>query len=68
MLQLNPPIPMYIPEQDIEGWAHFIIDYGPESYVYFVILTDKGEWWTYDNTKVKGCINKTMNRYEKNRD
>jgi len=65
--QLNPPIPFYVPEFDMEGWAFLVTDYGPESYLYFTILMDNGEIWTFDNTKVRGCINKTLGRYEKNR-
>ena len=29
LLQLNPPVPLDIPKG--EGFAHFLIDYGPES-------------------------------------
>lgn len=29
VIQLNPPLPMVTPKG--EGWAHFLIDYGPES-------------------------------------
>ena len=65
--QLNPPIPFYVPSMDLEGWAFLVNDYGPESYIYFTILMDNGEIWTFDNTKVRGCVNKTLGRYEKNR-
>ena len=65
-IQVNPPIPVYIVDKEVEGWIHFFTDYGPESYIYFTILTDSGEWWTLDNTKVRGCFNTSMNRYPKN--
>lgn len=63
MIQLNPPIPCYIPSLKIEGWIHFIIDYGVESNIYFLILTDNGDFVTLDNTKVKGQYNRTLNRF-----
>ena len=63
MLQLDPPLPCYIPSLKIEGWIHFIIDYGIESNIYFVIITDNGDFVTLDNTKVKGAYNRTLNRF-----
>jgi hypothetical protein len=47
---------------DMEGWAFLVTDYGPESYLYFTLIMDNNEIWTFDNTKVRGCINKTLNR------
>jgi hypothetical protein len=29
LVQLNPPLPLETPKG--AGWAHFVIDYGPES-------------------------------------
>jgi hypothetical protein len=37
--QLNPPLPMVTPKG--EGWAHFLIDYGPD-----------GARWTVPNPEV----------------
>lgn len=62
MKQLNPPIPFYVPSMDMEGWAFLVNDYGPESYLYFTLIMDNNEIWTFDNTKIRGCINKTLNR------
>lgn len=39
MLQLNPPIPMNTPK----GFAHLVIDYGPESDLYWTVLIMKRE-------------------------
>lgn len=60
--QLNPPIPFYVPSMDMEGWAFLVTDYGPESYLYFTLIMDNNEVWTFDNTKIRGCYNKTLNR------
>jgi hypothetical protein len=64
ILQLNPPLPMMCEKGD--GLAHFIIDYGPESHLYWVIFLDNsGECWTLDNTKVRMQQNITMGRIYK---
>ena len=36
--QLNPPLPMETPKGG--GWAHFLIDYGPESALLWVVFMD----------------------------
>jgi hypothetical protein len=52
MLQLNPPIPLNTPKG--EGFAHLVIDYGPESDLYWtVLITETGEIWTYANKYVR---------------
>lgn len=51
-MQLYPPIPMNTPKG--EGFAHVMLDYGPESDLYWVVLiTDTGEIWTYANRYVR---------------
>ena len=61
MIQLNPPIPMNTPKG--EGFAHLMIDYGPESDLYWVVLiTETGEIWTYANRYVRGSKNITLGR------
>ena len=61
MLQLNPPIPMCTPKG--EGFAHFLIDYGPESDLYWtVFITETGEIWTYANKYVRASKNITLGR------
>lgn len=64
MLQLNPPIPFYVPEMDMEGWAFLVSDYGPESYIYFTLLMDNGEVWTFPNTRIRGCFNPSLGRFK----
>ncbi len=61
MLQLNPPIPMNTPKG--EGFAHVLIDYGPESDLYWtVLITETGEIWTYANRHVRAAKNITLGR------
>lgn len=61
ILQLDPPIPMNTPKG--EGFAHFLIDYGMESDLYWtVFITDTGEIWTYANKLVRASKNITLGR------
>ena len=61
VLQLNPPIPMNTPKG--EGFAHILIDYGPESDLYWtVLITETGEIWTYANRFVRASKNITLGR------
>jgi hypothetical protein len=59
--QLNPPLPL----QTVKGggWAHFVIDYGPESALLWVVFMDAdGACWTVPNTEVRMCFNWTLGR------
>jgi len=59
--QLNPPLPMVTPKGD--GWAHFVIDYGPESALLWVVFMDAdGACWIVPNPEVRICHNWTMGR------
>lgn len=61
MLQLNPPLPMNTPKG--EGLAHLLIDYGPESDLYWtVFLATTGEIWTFANRHVRAAKNITLDR------
>lgn len=61
MLQLNPPLPMNTPRG--EGFAHILIDYGPESDLYWtVIITESGEIWTFSNREIRASKNITLGR------
>ena len=58
MMQLNPPLPMKTPKG--EGFAHVLIDYGPESDLYWtVFITETGEIWTFANKLVRASKNIT---------
>lgn len=61
MMQLNPPLPMNTPKG--EGFAHVLIDYGPESDLYWtVFITETGEIWTFANREVRASKNITLGR------
>ncbi len=61
MLQLNPPLPMNTPQG--EGFAHILIDYGPESDLFWtVFITATGEIWTFPNRQVRAEKNITLGR------
>lgn len=61
MLQLDPPLPLNTPKG--EGIAHVLIDYGPESDLYWtVFITATGEIWTFSNRDVRASKNVTLGR------
>lgn len=46
-----------------EGFAHIVIDYGPESDLYWtVFITATGEIWTFSNNQVRASKNVTLGR------
>lgn len=61
LTQLNPPLPLKTPKGD--GLAHFVIDYGPESHLMWVVFMDAdGACWTVPNPEVRLSPNWTMGR------
>jgi hypothetical protein len=61
MKQLNPPLPLVTSKG--EGWAHFVIDYGPESALFWVVFMDAdGACWTVPNPEVRISFNWTLGR------
>ena len=61
ILQLDPPLPFKTPKGD--GLAHFLIDYGPEHHLYWVVfLDDGGACWTIENPQIRMAPNWTMGR------
>lgn len=57
--QLNPPIPLSTPKGD--GYAHFIIDYGQEHYLIFVVFIDETrECWSFQAPEVRIQTNQTV--------
>ena len=45
------------------GWAHFVIDYGPEAALLWVVFMDAdGACWTVPNPEVRMTKNWTMGR------
>jgi hypothetical protein len=59
--QLNPPLHMKTPKG--EGWAHFVIDYGTEAALLWVVFMDAdGACWTVPNYEIRLTSNWTMGR------
>ena len=59
--QLNPPLPLETSKGS--GWAHFVIDYGPEaSLLWVVFMDDDGACWTVPNREVRMTFNWTLGR------
>ena len=59
--QLNPPLPLETSKGS--GWAHFVIDYGPEAALLWVVFMDAdGACWTVPNAEVRMSFNWTMGR------
>jgi hypothetical protein len=59
--QLNPPIPVTTPKG--AGFAHLVIDYGPEHNLFWVVFIDAtGECWTYSNQDIRAQKNITLGR------
>ena len=61
MVQLNPPIPLDTPKGP--GLATFVIDYGIEHHLYWVVFIDETrECWTFSNTEIRAQKNLTLGR------
>jgi hypothetical protein len=61
MIQLNPPIPLETPKG--LGWAHFVIDYGMEFHLVWVVFLDETrECWSFQNPEVRIQTNPTFHR------
>jgi hypothetical protein len=61
LTQLNPPLPLETSKGP--GWAHFVIDYGQESALLWVVFMDAdGACWTVPNHEVRMVFNWTIGR------
>lgn len=61
ILRIDPPIPLETPKGG--AVAHFLIDYGMESNLYWVCAQQAtGECWTWSNQDVRFCKNITIGR------
>lgn len=59
ILQLNPPLPLVTAKG--AGFAHFLIDYGQEhDLIWVVFLKESGECWSLSNKDVRMEHNFTM--------
>lgn len=65
IVQLHTALQLETPKG--KALAHFVIDYGIESPIYFVcFLDDTGECWTFSNEQVRAQKNISYGRtYEK---
>lgn len=64
ILQLSPTLPVWTDKGT--GQAHFLIDYGIEHHLMWVIVMDAdGAIWTIENPKVKVQFNPTIGRIAK---
>jgi hypothetical protein len=62
MLQLNPMIPIYSIEHEMEGYAFLVIDYSQEHDLLFTCALSNGEIWTISNKKLRFCKNLSLDR------
>lgn len=63
MLRIDPPLPILTPKGP--GLAHFLLDYGVEHHLQWVVFQDEtGECWTWQNPDVRAQPNITMGRTE----
>ena len=61
LTQLNPPLPLETAKGP--GLAHFVIDYGPESHLLWVVFLDAGgACWTVPNPEIRLQGNWSMGR------
>jgi hypothetical protein len=59
--RVDPPIPLMTPKG--RGVAHFLIDYGMENDLMWVVFQDDtGECWTWENAQIRARVNKTIGR------
>jgi hypothetical protein len=59
IIQLNPIIPVETPRG--RGNAHFLIDYGEEQHLCWVVFLDEsGECWTFINPQIRLQKNETL--------
>lgn len=57
-LQLNPPLVVSTPLGD--GWAHVMIDYGPQTNPVFTVELESGDFKSFTTEQLKSCGNKTF--------
>lgn len=62
ILQINPAIPIHVINKG-DGQAHFLIDYGKEDDLCWVVFMDEsGECWTINNKFIRAQKNITLGR------
>jgi hypothetical protein len=64
-VRINPPIPVVVVDEAHggTGQAHFVIDYGVETDLIWVVAMDKGgQVWSVENPKIRFFTNWTLGR------
>jgi hypothetical protein len=65
IIQLNPPLPFHVKDKG-NAYAHFLIDYGlEENLMWVVFMDDTGECWTISNPGIRMQFNPTIGRTTK---
>ena len=62
ILQLDPMIPVFSIEHNMEGYAFLVIDYSQEHDLLFTVALDNGEIWTINNKDLRFCWNRSLDR------
>ena len=62
MLQLNPPIPVWVPSRSMAGMAMALIDYSQEHDTLWVVALQDGEFWTLRQSEVRAQENCSLGR------
>lgn len=62
MLQLNPTIPVYSLDHNMEGYAFLVQDYSQEHDTLFLVGLDNGEFWWIKQSRLRLCKNISMDR------
>ena len=60
--QLNPYIPLYVVDKNMNGQAIGVIDYSKDDDLLWVIILDNGEIWCVNNSNVRGVKNYSFGR------
>jgi len=59
--RIDPPMPLMTPKG--RAMAHFLIDYGMENDLMWVVFQDDtSECWTWENAQIRARINQTIGR------
>lgn len=63
LTQLDPPIPLYVPEKEDEMLAWMVIDYHAEHDLFWIgPMRKTGEIWMLANHRVRATRNETLGR------
>lgn len=66
-IQLDPPIPLYVPEKGVAGLAYLVTDYGPDHDRLWTVFLANGEVWDLPNPRVRAINNISLGRSNGNK-